>query len=118
GRTCLNLHDNNFQDTVHRFFCSVVPSTKTNVGFLLLNSSNNNLYDHLQCDGPSSCIGAVSGSGHYIMPDLTGRGQVVYPLYFIQTQAMVDSPEFDIEGSEPSELAGVYANGNYAPIII
>jgi hypothetical protein len=118
GRTCLNLHDNNFQDAVHRFMCAVVPAAKTNVGFLLLNSTNNNLYDHLQCDGPSSCIGSISGSGHFIMPDITGRGQTHVPLYFIGTQALVETPEFDIEGSEPAEFAGIYANGNYGPIIV
>jgi hypothetical protein len=118
GRTCLNLHDNDFQDTVRRFFCSVVPAAKTNVGFLFLNQGGNNLYDHLQCDGQYSCIGQVSGSGHYIMPDFTDRTFAVAPLYFVQAQALLDSPELDVEDTATNQIAAVYSNGAYAPIVI
>jgi Concanavalin A-like lectin/glucanases superfamily len=118
GRTCLNLHDNDFQDTVRRFFCSVVPAAKTNVGFLFLNQSNNNIYDHLQCDGQYSCVGQVSGSGHYIMPDFTDRTFAVAPLYFVQAQALLDSPELDVEDTATNQIAAVYSNGAYAPIVI
>lgn len=118
GRTCINLHDNDFQDTILRVFCQVVPSGKTNVGFLFLNQSNNNVYDHLQCDGQYSCVGQATGSGHYIMPDFTDRGYAVYPLYFLQAQALLDSPELDIEAAAPNQLAAVYSNGGYAPVVI
>jgi hypothetical protein len=118
GRTCVNLHDNDFQDTVRRVFCSVVPAPKTNVGFLFLNQSGNNLYDHLQCDGQYSCVGQVSGSGHYIIPDFTDRGFAVAPLYFAQAQALLDSPELDIEDTAPNQIAAVYSSGAYAPIVI
>ncbi len=118
GRTCVNLHDNNYQDTVRRVFCSVVPAAKTNVGFLFLNQSNNNLYDHLQCDGQYSCVGEVGGSGHYIIPDFTDRGFAIAPLYFVQAQALLDSPELDIEDTASNQIAAVYSNAAYAPIII
>jgi hypothetical protein len=118
GRTCINLANNDYQDTIRRVFCVVVPSAKTNVGFLFLNQSNNNLYDHLQCDGQYSCIGQATGSGHYIMPDFTDRGYAIYPLYFLQAQAILDSPELDIEDTAANQLATVYSNGGYAPVII
>jgi hypothetical protein len=118
GRTCVNLANNDFQDTVRRVFCSVVPFAKTNVGFLFLNQAGNNVYDHLQCDGQYSCIGQVSGSGHYIMPDFSDRGFAIAPLYFVQAQALLDSPELDIEDSAPNQIAAVYSNGAYAPIVI
>jgi hypothetical protein len=118
GRTCINLADNDYQDTIRRVFCAVVPFPKTNVGFLFLNQSNNNLYDHLQCDGQYSCIGQGTGSGHYIVPDFTDRGFAVYPLYFVQAQALLDSPELDMEAAAPNNLAAVYSNGGYAPVVI
>ena len=119
GRTCVTLKDNDYQDVIRRVFCDVqVNGSKTSVGFLFLNQSNNNLYDHLQCDGQYSCIGQVSGSGHYIMPDYSDRGWVFVPLYFVQAQAVLDSPELDIEDSAPHQFASVYSNGAYAPIVI
>ena len=74
GRTCINLHDNDYQDTVRRAFCAVVPFAKTNVGFLFMNQSNNNLYEHLQCDGQYTCIEQAGGFRAYVMPDFTDRG--------------------------------------------
>ena len=118
GRTCINLANNDYQDTVRRVFCVVVPFPKTNVGFLFLNQSNNNLYDHLQCDGQYTCIEQATGSGHYIMPDFSDRGYAVYPLAFMQGQAVLDSPELDIEDTAANQLAAVYSNGGYAPVII
>ena len=118
GRTCVNLHDNDYQDTIRQVICAVVPFAKTNVGFLFLGQSNNNLYTHLQCDGQYSCIGQASGSGHYIMPDFSDRGFAIYPFYFIQGQALLDSPELDIEDIAPNQLAAIYSNGGYAPIVI
>src|SRR5690242_8056013 len=118
GRTCINLANNDFQDTIRRVQCDVVPFAKTNVGFLFLNQSNNNLYEHLQCDGQYSCIGQATGSGHYIMPDFSDRGYAIYPLYFAQAQAILDSPELDVEDSAPNQLAAVYSNGGYAPVVI
>jgi hypothetical protein len=118
GRTCVTLANTDFQDTIRRVLCGVVPFAKTNVGFLFLNQSNNNVYDHLQCDGQYSCIGQVSGSGHYIVPDFTDRGYAFAPLYFIQAQALVDSPELDIEDTATNQIAAVYSNGAYAPIVI
>lgn len=118
GRTCVNLANNDFQDTIRRVFCAVVPFAKTNVGFLFLNQSNNNLYDHLQCDGQYSCIGQATGSGHYIVPDFSDRGYAVYPMYFVQAQALLDSPELDIEDTAANQLATVYSNGGYAPVVI
>jgi hypothetical protein len=118
GRTCLNLFNNDFQDTVRRFQCYVGPFAHTTVGFFFGNQSNNNVYDHLQCDGQYSCIGELGGSGHYIMPDFTDRAFAIYPLYFIQAQAVLDSPELDVEDAAPNNLATVYSSGAYAPIII
>ncbi len=118
GRTCINLANNDFQDTVRRVWCVVVPKTLTSVGFFFGNQSNNNLYDHLQCDGQYSCVGQVTGSGHYIMPDFTDRGYAVAPLYFSDAQALLDSPELDIEDNAPNEIAAVYSGGAYAPIVI
>jgi hypothetical protein len=118
GRTCINLHDNDYQDTVRRAFCAVVPFAKTNVGFLFMNQSNNNLYEHLQCDGQYTCIEQAGGSGHYVIPDFTDRGYAVYPLAFIQAQALLDSPELDVEDTAPNQLAAVYSNGGYAPVVI
>src|SRR5262249_17210563 len=47
GRTCVNLANNDFQDVVRRVFCDIpAVGNKTNVGFLFLNQSNNNIYDH------------------------------------------------------------------------
>jgi len=118
GRTCITLANNDYQDTIRRVFCGVVPFAKTNIGFLFMNQSNNNVYDHLQCDGQYSCIGQATGSGHYIMPDFSDRGYAVYPLYFLQAQALLDSPELDIEDTAANQLASVYSNGGYAPVII
>ena len=118
GRTCVDLANNDYQDTVRRVLCAVVPFPKTNVGFLFLNQSNNNLYDHLQCDGQYTCIEQATGSGHYIMPDFSDRGYAVYPLAFMQGQAVLDSPELDIEDTAANQLAAVYSNGGYAPVII
>jgi Concanavalin A-like lectin/glucanases superfamily/Pectate lyase superfamily protein len=118
GRTCINLHDNDYQDTVRRAFCAVVPFAKTNVGFLFMNQSNNNLYEHLQCDGQYTCIEQAGGSGHYVMPDFTDRGYAVYPLAFMQAQALLDSPELDVEDTAANQLAAVYSNGGYAPVVI
>jgi hypothetical protein len=118
GRTCVNLANNDYQDTIRRVFCVVVPFAKTNVGFLFLNQSNNNLYEHLQCDGQYSCIGQATGSGHYVMPDFSDRGYAMYPLYFLQAQAILDSPELDIEDTAANQLAAVYSNGGYAPVVI
>jgi len=118
GRTCVNLANDDFQDTVRRVFCGIVPAAKTNVGFLFGNQSNNNLYDHLQCDGQYSCIGQFSGSGHYIIPDFSDRGYAIAPLYFVQAQALLDSPELDIEDTAANQIAAVYSNGAYAPIVI
>ena len=118
GRTCVDLHDNDYQDTVRRVQCDVVPFAKTNVGFLFLNQSNNNLYDHLQCDGQYTCIEQASGSGHYIMPDFSDRGYAIYPLVFYEAQALLESPELDIEDSAPNNLAAVYSGGGYAPVVI
>lgn len=118
GRTCINLANNDYQDTVRRVFCVVVPFAKTNVGFLFMNQSNNNLYDHLQCDGQYTCIEQATGSGHYIMPDFSDRGYAVYPLAFLQAQALLHSPELDIEDTAANQLAAVYSNGGYAPVVI
>jgi hypothetical protein len=118
-QTCIDLANNDFQDTVRRVFCGTgFNDGETRVGFLFGNQSNNNLYDHLQCDGQRSCIGEVGGSGHYIMPDFTDRGDAIYPLYFVQAQAVLDSPELDIEDTAANQLAAVYSSGAYAPIII
>jgi Pectate lyase superfamily protein/Concanavalin A-like lectin/glucanases superfamily len=77
--TCINLANNDFQDTVRRVFCATGENDgTTRVGFVFGNQSNNNLYDHLQCDGQHSCIGELGGSGHYIMPDFTDRGDAIY----------------------------------------
>src|SRR6202022_4223747 len=62
--------------------------------------------------------GQLTGSGHYIVPDFTDRGDAIYPLYFVQAQAVLDSPELDVEDSAPNNLATVYSSGAYAPIII
>ncbi len=118
GRSCIHLHDNDYQDTVRRVMCVVVPYAKTNVGFLFMNQSNNNLYEHLQCDGQYTCIEEASGSGHYIVPDFSDRGFAVYPLAFMQAQAILDSPELDVEDSAPNQLAAVYSNAGYAPVIV
>ena len=118
GRTCVHLHDNDYQDTVRRVMCVVVPYAKTNVGFLFMNQSNNNLYEHLQCDGQYTCIEQATGSGHYIMPDFSDRSYAVYPLAFIEAQAVIDSPELDIEDTAANQLAAVYSEGAYAPVII
>ena len=118
GRTCIHLHDNDYQDTIRRVMCVVVPYAKTNVGFLFMNQSNNNLYEHLQCDGQYTCIEQASGSGHYVMPDFSDRGYAIYPLAFMQAQAVVDSPELDIEDTAANQLASVYSNGGYAPVVI
>jgi hypothetical protein len=118
GRTCIDLHDNDYQDTIRRALCIVVPYAKTNVGFLFMNQSNNNLYEHLQCDGQYTCIEQATGSGHYIMPDFSDRGYAIYPLAFMQAQAVLDSPELDIEDTAANQLAAVYSNGGYAPIVI
>jgi hypothetical protein len=117
--TCVNLANNDFQDTVRRVDCTTgFQDNTTRVGFLFGNQSNNNVYDHLQCDGQHSCIGQITGSGHYIMPDYTDRGDAIYPIYFVQAQAILDSPELDVEDSAPNNLATVYSSGAYAPIII
>jgi hypothetical protein len=118
GRTCVNLWNNDYQDTVRRVLCSRVPVAQTSVGFLFLNQSNNNLYDHLQCDGQPTCIEQATGSGHYIMPDFSDRGDAIYPLAFMQAQAILDSPELDIEDTAAGQLAAVYSNGGYAPVVI
>jgi hypothetical protein len=119
GRSCVDLWDNDYQDTVRRVFCAIVPAgNQTSVGFLFLNQSNNNVYDHLQCDGQYACIGQVGGSAHYIDPDYTDRGWVYYPLYFIAAQAKLDAPWLDIEDSARHQVASVYSNGAPAPIVI
>jgi hypothetical protein len=118
-QTCVNLANNDFQDTVRRVFCSAgYNDGETRVGFIFGNQGNNNVYDHLQCDGQRSCIGELGGSGHYIMPDYTDRGDVIYPLYFVQAQAILDSPELDVEDTASNNLATVYSSGEYAPTII
>ena len=66
----------------------------------------------------TTCIEQATGSGHYVMPDFTDRGYAIYPLYFLQAQAFLDSPELDIEGSAPNQLAAVYSNNGYAPVVI
>jgi hypothetical protein len=117
--TCINLANNDFQDTVRRVVCATgFNDGTTRVGFVFGNQSNNNVYDHLQCDGQRSCIGELGGSGHYIMPDFTDRVDAIYPLYFVQAQAVLDSPELDIEDTAANQLAAVYSSGAYAPIII
>ena len=117
--TCVNLANNDFQDVVRRVMCTTgFQDGTTRVGFIFGNQSNNNVYDHLQCDGQASCIGQLTGSGHYIVPDFTDRGDAIYPLYFVQAQAVLDSPELDVEDSAPNNLATVYSSGAYAPIII
>lgn len=118
GRTCINLHDNDYQDTIRRVFCQIIPAAKTNVGFLFLNASNNNIYDHLQCDGQYTCIEQLTGAGHYIVPVYTDRGYAIYPIALLQAQALLESPELDIEDTAPNQLAAVYSNSAYAPIII
>jgi hypothetical protein len=118
GRTCINLNDNDYQDTISRAFCQIVPFAKSSVGFFFGNQANNNLYNHLQCVGQYSCVGALSGSGHYIMPDFTDEGFAAYPFYFVNSQAILDSPELDVEDSAPNQLASVYSFGAYAPIVI
>ena len=52
------------------------------------------------------------------MPDFSDRGYAIYPLAFIQAQAILDSPELDIEDAAPNQVASVYTNGGYAPVII
>ena len=118
GRTCINLANNDYQDVVYNAWCPIVPTPETNVGFLFGNQSNNNIYDHLHCDGQYTCIGQYGGSGHYILPDYTGRGYAIYPFYFIQAQAILDSPVTDIEDTEANQLAAVLSKDAYAPIII
>jgi hypothetical protein len=118
GRTCINLANNDYQDTIRRAFCGITPGARTSVGFLFMNQSNNNLYEHLQCDGQQTCIEQAGGSGHYIMPDFSDRGYAIYPLAFIQAQAILDSPELDIEDTAVNQVAAVYSNGGYAPVII
>ncbi len=118
GRTCVNLANNDFQITIRRVFCGIVPGAKTSVGFIFGNASNDNLYDHIQCDGQYACIGQITGAGHYIMPDFTDRGYGFAPLYFIQGQALLDSPILDVEDSAPNQIAAVYSQGAPAPIVI
>jgi len=118
GRSCINLANNDYQDTIRRTQCNVVPQAQTSVGYLFMNQSNNNLYEHLQCDGQYTCIEQATGSGHYIMPDFTDRGHAVYPLVFYQAQALLDSPELDVEDAAPNQLAAVFSDGGYAPVII
>jgi hypothetical protein len=52
------------------------------------------------------------------MPDFSDRGYAVYPLAFLQAQALLDSPELDIEDTAANQLAAVYSNGGYAPVVI
>ncbi len=118
GPSCVYLHDNDFQDTIRNVLCQMTAGPFTGVGFILGNQSNNNLYDHLHCDGQYSCIGQFSGSGTYILPDYSDRGDAVYPLYFVSAQALLESPTTDIESSDPGLLADIYSNGAYAPIEI
>jgi Concanavalin A-like lectin/glucanases superfamily/Pectate lyase superfamily protein len=118
GRTCMNLHDNDYQDEILRAFCGIVPAPKTNVGFIFGNQSNDNLYNHLQCDGQYTCIEQVSGSGHYILPDYSDRGYAIAPVAFYEAQAVLDSLELDIEDSAMNETAGILSQGAYAPILV
>ena len=80
------------------FSAASVPVAKTNVGFLFMNQSNNNVYDHLAVrrtvfmHRPGERIGAL----HYARFQRP-RVAVFVPLYFVQAQAILDSPELDIE---------------------
>lgn len=118
GRTCINLHDNDYQDTIRRVACTVIPGVKTNVGFLFLNASNNNLYDHLQCDGQYTCIEQATGNGTYILPDYTDRGYVIYPFVNFEGQALYDSPTTDVEDSDTGFKADIYSIGAAAQTVI
>jgi hypothetical protein len=118
GRTCVTLADNAYQDTLRHIECGVVPGARTTVGFVFGKQSNNNLYDHLQCDGQYTCIEQYSGSGTYILPDLTSRGYDIYPFVFIEAQALLDSPTTDIEASAVNFRGDIYSESAYAPIVI
>ncbi len=118
GPTCVYLHDNDFQDTVRNVMCGMTAGSFTGVGFILGNQSNNNLYDHLHCDGQYTCTEQFGGSGTYILPDYTARGDAVYPFAFIQGQALLESPTTDIESTNSGWLADVYSYDAYAPIEI
>jgi hypothetical protein len=118
GRTCIDLRDNDYQDTIRRVKCQVVPKAQTFVGFLFMGQSNNNLYDHLQCDGQYTCIEELGGSGTYLLPDFTDRGYGIYPFAFIEAQALLNSPTTDIEGADTNFLGDIYSYNAYAPIEI
>jgi hypothetical protein len=119
GAACVFLHDNDYQDKLRNVSCQVVPiSTRTAGGFLLENQSNNNLYEHLQCDGTNSCVFEHGGSGTYILPDYTDRGLAVYPFAFHQAQAILISPTTDIEDSDANFQGDVYNSQSYAPLEI
>jgi Concanavalin A-like lectin/glucanases superfamily/Pectate lyase superfamily protein len=118
GRTCIQLHDNDYQDTIRRAFCQVVPTARTRVGFLFLNASNNNLYDHLQCDGQYTCIEQATGNGTYILPDYTDRGYTIYPFVNVEGQALYDSPTTDIENADTNFKADFYSTLATAPTVV
>lgn len=119
GDLCVNLHDNDFQDALRHVFCSVTPgNTRTTGGFAFGNQSNNNIYDHLQCDGTTSCVVEYGGSGTYILPDYTDRGTVFYPFAFMAAQATLISPTTDIEDSDPNFQGDVFNFQSYAPLEI
>jgi len=120
GRTCINLSNEDFQDTITKAYCTVdTPTGITSIAFMFGPHADNNLYQFLNCDGQYSCVGQSSASSStYINAQHEDAGFTYYAFYFLQSQALLLSPVVSFASTESHFLGDVYTQSAGAPIEI